>query len=229
MATATAPVGSKRKREDVNSHSTKAKRVAVEPEQYVGSEQRFTPYGTNAMTPKTHSNIKPAPGPRPPIDSKRLDTDLVPKVQAEANEVREPTSATQVATKLDEDIYIHIVTGSYERVLHGIAAKVPRRVLAEKVHANGSSNGASENDAVTFSDTFLFAAHASSVRCLAISPATESDKRYLATGSSDERINVYSISTAPPTNDRRVDLPKMASSTIAERPTKPLVGQPHPP
>src|SRR6202043_1249820 len=47
---------------------------------------------------------------------------------------------------------IQIVTGSYDRVLHGITATI------------------SLKNEVEFADTFLFNAHASAIRCLALSP-----------------------------------------------------------
>ena len=86
----------------------------------------------------------------------------------------------------DDSLAIQIVTGSYERVLHGFTASIPRNALT-----SSKDDVDSDKPNTTFSDTFLFAAHAASVRCLAISPPTESDKRYLATGGSDERVNVY--------------------------------------
>ncbi|QIX00106.1 hypothetical protein AMS68_005623 [Peltaster fructicola] len=103
--------------------------------------------------------------------------------------------AHKATTEEDDTTYdpastltVQIVTGDYERITHGLAAAIPAVALSNK-----------DSDAnITFSETFLFTAHTASVRCLAISPKTENDKRFLATGSADERINVYSISTAPP-------------------------------
>ncbi|KAH0139768.1 hypothetical protein KCU82_g17098, partial [Aureobasidium melanogenum] len=64
-----------------------------------------------------------------------------------------------------ESLSIQIVTGSYERVLHGFAATV-----AEKVFDSELSE---EQEEPTYSDTFLFAAHSSAVRCLALSAPNE--------------------------------------------------------
>lgn len=89
---------------------------------------------------------------------------------------------------------IQIITGSYERVLHGITASIPQGVE--------DRDGSSEN--VEFSDTFLFNAHSSAIRCLALSPQVssgdhaESQKVILASGSTDERIHLYHISAFPP-------------------------------
>lgn len=115
----------------------------------------------------------------------------------------------------DAPLSIQIVTGSYERVLHGFTASLPREALESKDD---------DRPAATFSDTFLFAAHAASVRCLAISPPTESDKRYLATGGSDERVNVYTISTAPPVSNATKKLPTMAQTSISENPSNRSLG-----
>ncbi|KAF1824226.1 WD40 repeat-like protein, partial [Dissoconium aciculare CBS 342.82] len=119
---------------------------------------------------------------------------------------------------------VQIVTGSYERVLHGIAATIPRAKLDTP-----STSDSSESD-VAFSDNFLFAAHSSAIRCLAISPATEeADKRILATGSSDERINVYSLSTAPLSAADQRSGPRLpvlsgATSSTAENPRNRSLG-----
>ena len=86
---------------------------------------------------------------------------------------------------------VQIITGSYDKTLHGIIATI-------------SSNPSSEETIyeVNFTDNFLFNAHTSAIRCLAISPPAASSKTHqperliLASGSTDERINVYSISTS---------------------------------
>lgn len=105
---------------------------------------------------------------------------------------------------------IQIVTGSYERALHGITATV---II--------------DNDAIksTFADSFLFNAHQSAVRCLALSPMPQDASQgiYLATGGSDERINVYSLSAAPmPEADskgRKVPaMPSLGPNKISENP-----------
>lgn len=99
---------------------------------------------------------------------------------------------------LSEAISLQIVTGSYDRgILHGITATIPSNTLER------SGTKERPDGDVKFSDTFLFGAHASSIRCLGISGASESGKRTLATGGSDERINLYTLSTAtPPTSSR---------------------------
>lgn len=112
------------------------------------------------------------------------------------------------------DIVLQLVAGSYDRVLHGVVASIPTRLLHDEQSTTPINNQENGNDStadppVTFSDTFLFAAHSSSIRCLALSPETESSKRFLATGSTDERINLYTLSTSRPA----VKKPKPLSST----------------
>lgn len=121
-------------------------------------------------------------------------------------EVTKPASTDEVA--------IQIVTGSYERVLHGITATIPRDALSE------TSN---KTDAVQFVDAFLFNAHASAIRSLALSPvsddSSQSQNVILASGGSDERINLYTLSTSPtPTDDKFPSVPTLAGNKILENP-----------
>ncbi|KAK3702357.1 Protein mak11 [Vermiconidia calcicola] len=130
--------------------------------------------------------------------------DLEP--QTETAPQRYAPTKTLVAVSHPEDVAIQIVTGSYDRVLHGVCAEIPLELLsqtntAEKKTTNGTDESTSTPKDVFFSDTFLFAAHTASIRCLALSPPTDADKRILATGSSDERINLYNLSTAPPSTE----------------------------
>ncbi|KAK5093596.1 Protein mak11 [Exophiala xenobiotica] len=105
---------------------------------------------------------------------------------------------------------IQIITGSYERVLHGISANISLEDDSPKA---------------TFADSFLFNAHASAVRCLALSPMPEDSSQgiYLATGGSDERVNVYSLSASPmPEADskgRKVpSMPSLGPNKVNENP-----------
>ena len=117
---------------------------------------------------------------------------------------------------------IQIIVGSYDRVLHGITATIPE---AAKIH-DGSLPG------VYFADTFLFNAHTSAIRCLAISPLPtledtgQSNKLILASGSTDERINLYHISAAAPTIDAKkgVSLPSLGISPVTENPKNKELG-----
>ncbi|TGJ78971.1 hypothetical protein E0Z10_g9791 [Xylaria hypoxylon] len=102
-------------------------------------------------------------------------------------------------------VTIQIITGSYDRVLHGLTATI------------------SPNDEVEFADTFLFNAHSSAIRCLAVSPPSVPEpgkiqKVMLASGSSDERINVYHISAHPPKQKAKDVLSSIAPRKILENP-----------
>jgi protein MAK11 len=108
----------------------------------------------------------------------------------------------QVVTKKaksSDPFTIQIVAGSYDRVLHGVSATI-----------------LPDDDKVEFADTFLFNAHTSAIRCIAISPPSapetgKGQKVMLATGSTDERINVFNISAHPPSRKNQL------SSLIAPR------------
>ncbi|KAL5121885.1 Protein mak11 [Pleosporales sp. CAS-2024a] len=122
-----------------------------------------------------------------------------------------------------EPLTVHIVTGSYERVLHGFAATVPRSLMAA---SRARAQHAAEEPTVHFTDTFLFTAHASAIRCLALSPRSDdTSKVVLATGGTDERINLYSLSTAPPAMSAlRPKLPSLHGASITENPKNKELG-----
>jgi protein MAK11 len=100
---------------------------------------------------------------------------------------------------------IQIVAGSYDRVLHGITATL------------------SADNSVEFADTFLFNAHASAIRCLGLSPPSapvrgQGQKIILASGSTDERINLYHLSANPPRKSKKPILPSLTSKAVSEDP-----------
>lgn len=107
---------------------------------------------------------------------------------------------------------VQIVAGSYERALHGITASI--------LNLSSTNSAAS----VQFADTFLFNAHASAVRCLALSPlpdleSSESQGVFLATGGSDEKINVYTLAASPiAESDNLPSMPSLGNNTISENP-----------
>ncbi|MCJ1384821.1 hypothetical protein MMC17_007939 [Xylographa soralifera] len=111
---------------------------------------------------------------------------------------------------------IQIIVGSYDRVLHGITATIPE----------ATENGGGSSLDVHFADTFLFNAHTSAIRCLAISPLpsskdpSPSHKLILASGSTDERINLYHISATAPVVDvkKTVSLPSLGNTPVTENP-----------
>ncbi|KND92176.1 Protein MAK11 [Tolypocladium ophioglossoides CBS 100239] len=100
---------------------------------------------------------------------------------------------------------IQIVAGSYDQVLHGLTATIGAKEEAE------------------FADTFLFNAHASAIRCVAVSPPSapvpgQTQKVLLASGSTDERINIYNLSAHPPSKRNQDLLAKVAPRPILENP-----------
>ncbi|KAI0447978.1 WD domain-containing protein [Xylaria telfairii] len=121
----------------------------------------------------------------------------VPVKKAKAKASNDAQSTTPVT--------VQIITGSYDRVLHGLTATL------------GPDNQ------VEFADTFLFNAHSSAIRCLAVSPPSapepgKTQKVMLASGSSDERINVYHISAHPPKQKTKDPLSLIAPRKILENP-----------
>jgi len=113
-----------------------------------------------------------------------------------------------------ESVIVQIVTGSYERVLHGFTANLSKNVLEEGEPPSG----------VQFSDTFLFEAHKSAIRCLALSPANRvenarTQRLILASGGTDERINLYELSMTPPiVNDQFPSVSTFAGNHVLENP-----------
>ncbi|KAF4766566.1 hypothetical protein HAV15_010695 [Penicillium sp. str.  len=117
----------------------------------------------------------------------------------------------------DAAFTVQVVTGSYERVLHGFTVGVPASSLKAKAEADSPD--------IQCMDTFLFEAHGSAIRCLALSPLpkptdpVDAQKVMLASGSTDERINLYSISAAPPAvNEDYPSVPTFAGNKILENP-----------
>ena len=138
---------------------------------------------------------------------------LTPKPAAKATQ---SSVADQKRLPQNGSTTIQIIVGFYDRVLHGITATVPG--------ATEIGGGSSRN--VHFADTFLFNAHTSAIRCLAISPLpsaedpSQSHKLILASGSTDERINLYHISATAPVVDvkKAVSLPTLGTTPVTENP-----------
>ncbi|KAF4828043.1 Protein MAK11 [Colletotrichum siamense] len=104
-----------------------------------------------------------------------------------------------------EELTIQIVAGSYDRVLHGITATIK------------------PEGTVDFADTFLFSAHTSAIRAVALSPISapipgQSQKVLLASGSTDERVNLYNLSAHPPSRKSQELLSSVAPRPILENP-----------
>ncbi|KAH8598238.1 WD40-repeat-containing domain protein [Bisporella sp. PMI_857] len=135
---------------------------------------------------KRSSNEEPVVA-KPSVSSKKIKASLTPPPQS-----AKPANIT-----------IQIVTGSYDRVLHGITTTITPPGEAR------------------FADTFLFDAHASAIRCLALSPPSapipnQPQKIILATGSTDERINLYHLSAHAPTKITIPVIPSLTSRPVVE-------------
>ena len=138
---------------------------------------------------------EPAPE---PVSNKKSKSNGVSKPK----QTKQTKPAKQTSTAPET---IQIVVGSYDRVLHGLTATVGGK---EKIE---------------FADTFLFNAHTSAIRCVALSPPSapvpgQTQKVLLASGSTDERINVYNLSAHPPSRKNQEILAKVAPRPILENP-----------
>ena len=112
-------------------------------------------------------------------------------------------------------VTVQIVIGTYEKVLHGVTATITGNVLESTDQAQ----------AVEFADTFLLRPHGAAIRCLAISPPSSSDmaksqKLILASGSSDQVVNLYHISAIAPPRQwlKGPPMPTSSGNRIAENP-----------
>jgi protein MAK11 len=150
--------------------------------------------------------------PERPQSKETAITTKTPQAQENGKIQDAPKENTSVWSS--ETTTVQVVTGSYERVLHGFTAAIPRSLVT-----GPDADSKDEAKPVEFSDTFLFNAHASAIRCLALSPPTEdpNGKILLATGSTDERINVYSLSLCPPAVAKnKPKLPSLHGTSITE-------------
>ncbi|KAJ5963643.1 uncharacterized protein N7479_003519 [Penicillium vulpinum] len=149
------------------------------------------------------------------VKRKRTDTPKEDKTAGTPPKITK--SVPTVSETPNAALTIQVVTGSYERVLHGFTVGIPASSLKAKDEADPS--------AIQCMDTFLFEAHGSAIRCLALSPlpkstdSVDAQKVMLASGSTDERINLYSISAAPPAvNEDYPSVPTFAGNKILENP-----------
>ncbi|CAD6441836.1 7517b733-103c-4969-b27e-a145e78c319c [Sclerotinia trifoliorum] len=129
----------------------------------------------------------------------------VPAVPASSLPSKKLKQSTTPKSNSSKPTTIQIITGSYDRVLHGITTTIR------------------SDDDVQFADTFLFNAHTSAIRTLALSPPSapvprQSQKIILATGSTDERINLYHISAHPPSKISIPAIPSLTAKAVVENP-----------
>ncbi|KAL8695493.1 MAG: hypothetical protein Q9218_000071 [Villophora microphyllina] len=113
-------------------------------------------------------------------------------------------------TALQRPFTLQIITGTYERILHGVTATA---VCAEGDEGSTFSE-------IEFADSFLFHAHGSSVRCLALSPPSAHGKVTLASGGSDQSINLYHLSARKSVkNSRNIgSVPSLSGRKVVENP-----------
>ncbi len=150
---------------------------------------------TEAAKPKDEPivaprKVKQAPAPSPNADKKK--------------------GALKATTRIHNpsDLTIQVITGSYDRILHGITCTLPQDLSS-----------------VQFADTFLFTAHTSAIKTLALSSPShivpgQPQKLLLATGSTDSRINLYHISAHPPrkTTIPANVIPSLNTRAVVENP-----------
>lgn len=152
--------------------------------------------------------------------AKRKREETARASQPTGNPPKPPKASDAAPSSADgPGLTLQIVAGSYERVLHGFTATIPASCFA-----SSKENEDPLSNSVQFVDTFLFEAHASAIRTLALSPVPKRDSSEpprvtLASGSTDERINLYSLSAAPPAVDEQhPSVPTFAGNRILENP-----------
>lgn len=114
-------------------------------------------------------------------------------------------------------VTLQVVVGNYAGNVHGFVANISK--------AEGASNEDEKALSVQFADTFLFRAHNSSLRCLALSPLVERHEKghspetlTLASGSADTHIKLYSLSTRAlrPSDTQVPRLPSLNGNDVLE-------------
>lgn len=144
-----------------------------------------------------------APPPKQAVTAKKPKSEAAPKTKKQPQKQTQTQQTPSASTSETTPLTLQIVTGSYDRVLHGIIATI------------------SSTDEVEFADSFLFNAHPSQIRCVAVSPASapapgQDQKILLASGSTDPKINIYSLSAHPPRRRAKDELSKVAVRPILE-------------
>ncbi|GAB1217678.1 hypothetical protein ATERTT37_006919 [Aspergillus terreus] len=152
--------------------------------------------------------------------AKRKREETVKEPQTAPKPSKVVKAAENAPTMMDPStLNVQIITGSYERVLHGFTAAIPTSALSNE------EKESSKPSSVQFVDTFLFEAHSSAIRCLALSPIPKADAPeeqrsvILASGGTDERVNIYSVSAAPIVgSDLYAPIPTLGGKKILENP-----------
>ncbi|KAH6890531.1 WD40-repeat-containing domain protein [Thelonectria olida] len=165
------------------------------------------------MAKRKRQVVLQEPAPTKSASNKKVKASAPAKVKEAKKAKQSVTKAapTTSATTTNVTETIQIVVGSYDRILHGLTATV------------------GPEDKTEFADTFLFNAHTSAIRCVAVSPVSapvpgQTQKVMLASGATDERINVYNLSAHPPSRKNQELLAKVAPRPILENPKNREVG-----
>lgn len=152
---------------------------------------------------------------------KRENTAKEPQTASKPSKTPKPTTGQEAVSDNNAALTLQIVTGSYERVLHGFTAGLSSAALKLNDKIKDADAGPS---LAQFVDTFMFEAHTSAIRSLALSPIPKTDSAepprvILASGSTDERINLYSVSAAPPAvSEHYPSVATLAGSRVLENP-----------
>ena len=148
-------------------------------------------------------------------------TTKFPEPKDQVRHIQEAVNTSQPIESGATPTTIQVVVGSYDRVLHGITATIYPPTTTTRTAASTSGR---KTPPVEFADSFLFTAHTSAIKALALSPPSkpvpgQHQKLFLASGSVDERINVYHISAHLPKHSSKRDLVDAAAlSGLSPRP-----------
>lgn len=162
---------------------------------------------------KVQHAVEPVSNGAPAKKAKPAQATPKPKPVSPAAQDVSTKAAAPATSPTTTTTTIQIIAGSYDRILHGITCSIEPATSPE----------ASAPPRVSFADTFLFTAHTSAIRCLALSPPSapapgQSQKVILATGATDERVNVYNLSAHPASASSRAASARLASSGALPRP-----------
>ena len=149
-----------------------------------------------------------------------IDGDEARNVGANGDSTKEkkqtiPLSELHAETNSQSISSVQIIVGTYDKVVHGLIATI----------FDGAPNGGKMQPHVEFADMYLLRAHDAAVRCLALSPQ-KSNRILLASGGSDQEIQVYQLSTQLPPLSRTGD-PSISSSAgkkVAHNPRNKSLG-----
>lgn len=141
------------------------------------------------------------PAAAPAVEAPAKSTTKKQKATTPKTEAAKPAAAANSAsTTPSRTETIQVVVGFYDGVLHGFTGTIGSgsNTSSKDGKKKKSKDSDDKNSQMDFADTFLLTAHTKSIRCLAVSEASkpipgQSQKRILASGSSDSKINLYEV------------------------------------